>query len=73
MYFVFPFYFLVTSGYLAVTWSYLIVTSGYLIAITGYFWLLLVTSRYVLLLLVPRFNDNVYKVYKVIEFIKKDC
>ena len=48
MWFVFPFYLLVTSGYLVVTCGYLVVTSGYLIATTGYFWLLLV----------PRFSNN---------------
>ena len=46
MWFVFPFYLLVTSGYLDITCFYLVVTSGYLIATTGYFWLLLITSCY---------------------------
>ena len=54
MWFVFPFYLLVTSGYLDITCFYLVVTSGYLIATTGYFWLLLITS----LLLVPYFSNN---------------
>ena len=53
-----PFYFLVTTGYLVDTSGYLVVTSGYLIATTGYFCLLLVTSRYFSLLLVPRFSNN---------------
>ena len=47
MWFVFPFYVLVASGFLVVTGGYLVVTSGYLIATTGYF----------LLLLVPRFSN----------------
>ena len=46
MWFVFPFYLLVASGFLVVTGGYLVVTSGYLIATTGYFWLLLVTSGF---------------------------
>ena len=46
MWFVFPFYLLVASGFLVVTGGYLVVTSGYLIATTGYFWLLFVTSGY---------------------------
>ena len=46
MWFVFPFYLLVTSGYLDITCFYLVVTSGYLIATTGYFWLLPITSCY---------------------------
>ena len=56
MWFVFPFYLLVTSGYLVVTCGYLVVTSGYLIAATGYF----------LLLLVPRFSNNVIIILYVV-------
>ena len=73
MWFVFPFYVLVTSGYLVVTCGYLVVTSGYLvvtsgylIATAGYFWLFLVTSRYFLLLLVPRFSNNVIIILYVV-------
>ena len=55
----FSFHLLVTCGYLVFTCGYLVVTSGYLIATTGYFWLLLVTSRYFSLLLLPRFSNNV--------------
>ena len=55
---VFPFYVLVTTSYLVDTSRYLVATSGYLIVITSYFWLLLVTSGYFSLLLVPRFSNN---------------
>ena len=58
MYFVFPFYFLVTTGYLVDNSGYLVVTSGYVITTTGYFFLLLVSSGYFSLLLVPRFSNN---------------
>ena len=54
----FSFYLLVTTGYLVDTIGCLVITSGYLIATTCYFWLLLVTSRYFSLLLVPRFSNN---------------
>ena len=57
---VFSFYLPVTTGYLVDTSSYLVVTSGYLITTTRYFWLLLVTPGYFLLLLVPRFCNNVF-------------
>ena len=46
MYFFFPFYLLVTTGYLVDASVYSVVTSGYLITTTGYFWLFLVTSGY---------------------------
>ena len=52
-------YVLITSGYLIVTTGYLIITTGYLIVTTGYFLLLLVTSCYILLLLVPHFSNSV--------------
>ena len=54
----FPCYLLVPTSYLVDTSSYLVVTSAYLVATTGYFWLPVVTSRYFLSLLVPRFSKN---------------
>ena len=46
MYFFFPFYLLVTTGYLVDASVYSVVTSGYLITTPGYFWLFLVTSGF---------------------------
>ena len=56
----FSFYLPATTVYLVDTSGYLVVTSGYLITTTRYFWLLLVTPGYFLLLLVPRFCNNVF-------------
>ena len=55
--FIFSYNLLVTTGYLVDTTGFLVVGSGYLIAATGLFWLLLVTSRYFLLLLVTCFSN----------------
>ena len=56
----FPFYLLGTTGYLVDTSGWLAVSSGYLIATTGYFWLLLITSIYFSVLVVPRFSNNAF-------------
>ena len=60
---------LLTSRYLAVFSSYLVVTSGYLMATTGYFWLFLVTSSCLSLILVPRFSNNKFVAIFVCSFL----
>ena len=49
---------MVNPGYVVITRVYLIVAFGSIIATTGFFSLLLVTSTYFLLLMVPRFSNN---------------
>ena len=71
MWFVFPFYLLVASGFLVVTGGYLVVTSGYLIATTGYFWfLVLVTSTKSLILLEPRIWEIVPDCIKTVTTLR---